>query len=73
MNHICQLCHTDVTDPKSFLDADSRGKIVDGAVRAGGRICWASVCVPCFRNYGNGYGKGKGQLYDVATEKKLEG
>ena len=45
-------------------------RIVDGKTVYGP---WAWMCERCHRVMGVGLGTGKGQLYDVATGKKLEG
>lgn len=67
---VCQLCDCDVRSADVNLTSEHQGKIVDGRVRGLG---WAWMCWACFTAQGVGLGVGCGQLYDVATGKKLEG
>ena len=64
----CDLCGVNVTD-EGFRD-DWRNKIVDGRVRGLG---WAWMCLGCHAERGVGLGTGRGQVFDVVTDRKLEG
>lgn len=56
---VCEMCGNLVG--KVWYDA----KIGDGG--------WAKLCHECYKDYGTGLGMGKGQKFDTATGKKLEG
>jgi len=43
---------------------------VDGKTTLGP---WANMCEDCYKGYGVGLGTGRGQRFETATMKKLEG
>jgi hypothetical protein len=56
----CDLCHKPITD-----------KFVDGSFT--GTNHWGIFCPTCYQKLGNGFGLGKGQMYETATGNKILG
>jgi len=53
----------------AYCQAPIKAQIVDGNIH--GR--WGYFCVGCFKSLGGKFGVGRGQRFDMATGKKLEG
>lgn len=60
----CQICQRRLE--KVFYDAK-----IEGLSDAKGS--WAIVCESCFPRYAYGLGTGRGQMYEVATGRKVAG
>ena len=57
--YVCAFCEKELI--KERID----GRTVYGP--------WADMCSTCHRTHGCGFGTGRGQRFDIATGKKLEG
>jgi hypothetical protein len=52
----CNLCDCELSNEEYF---------VDGRIRYAGRSTWAIICPDCHREFGCGFGTGRGQKYDT--------